>query len=180
MATLLDQVEPSADPPSADPRTAIAGRNPWALAARRLRRNRIALAALVLFVLIVVLSLLAPLYAEHIAHVNALAPNLNGTTVVGGKTVPVMQEGGGTLHLGETPISPTRPLRASGLPATSCTTPIVSASVRSVSSPRASPCGSGTATKKPIRASASASRTTAGWSRPIGSLVVVATSGDGP
>jgi peptide/nickel transport system permease protein len=107
MATLLEQVEPSADPPSVDPRTAITGRNPWALAARRLRRNRIALAALALFVLIVVMSLLAPLYAEHIAHVNALVPNLNGTTVVGGKTVPVMQEGGGTLHLGETPIGPT-------------------------------------------------------------------------
>ena len=52
MATLLEQVEPSADL-----RPAIAGRNPWALAARRLRRNRIALAGLGLFLLIVVLSL---------------------------------------------------------------------------------------------------------------------------
>jgi peptide/nickel transport system permease protein len=102
MATLLEQVEPSADL-----RPAIAGRNPWALAARRLRRNRVALAALGLFLLIVLMSLLAPVYAGHIAHVNPFPPNLNGTTVVGGKTVPVMQQGGGVLKLGETPIGPT-------------------------------------------------------------------------
>ena len=102
MATLLEQVEPSADL-----RPAIAGRNPWALAARRLRRNRIALAGLGLFLLIVVLSLAAPLYANDVAHVNPLVPNLNGTTIIGGKRVPVMQQGGGTLHLGETPIGPT-------------------------------------------------------------------------
>jgi peptide/nickel transport system permease protein len=102
MATLLEQVEPSADL-----RPAITGRNPWALAARRLRRNRVALAALGLFVLIVAMCLLAPVYAAHVAHVNPFPPNLDGTTVVGGKTVPVMQQGGGVLKLGETPIGPT-------------------------------------------------------------------------
>jgi peptide/nickel transport system permease protein len=102
MATLLEQVEPSAEL-----RSAIAGRNPWALAARRLRHNRIALAGLGLFLLIVVLSLAAPLYASDVAHVNPLVPNLNGTTILGGKRVPVMQQGGGTLHLGETPVGPT-------------------------------------------------------------------------
>ncbi len=101
MATLLEQVEPT------ELRSAIAGRNPWALAARRLRRNRIALAALGLFLLIVVLSLAAPWYAHDVAHVNPLVPNLNGTTIIGGKRVPVMQQGGGTLRLGETPIGPT-------------------------------------------------------------------------
>jgi peptide/nickel transport system permease protein len=102
MATLLEQVEPSTDL-----RPAITGRNPWALAARRLRRNRVALAALGLFVLIVLMCLLAPVYAGHVAHVNPFPPNLNGTTVVNGKTVPVMQQGGGVLKLGETPIGPT-------------------------------------------------------------------------
>jgi peptide/nickel transport system permease protein len=102
MATLLEQVEPTAEL-----RSAIAGRNPWALAARRLRHNRIALAGLGLFLLIVVLSLAAPLYASDVAHVNPLVPNLNGTTILGGKRVPVMQQGGGTLHLGETPVGPT-------------------------------------------------------------------------
>jgi peptide/nickel transport system permease protein len=102
MATLLEQVEPDAGL-----QPAIVGRNPWALAGRRLRRNRIALAALGLFVLIVAMSLAAPLYAHDVAHVNPFPPNLNGTTIVNGKVVPVMQQGVGTLHLGETPIGPT-------------------------------------------------------------------------
>ena len=106
MATLLEQAEVGPEPTSAD-----LGRNPWALAGRRLRRNRIALAALGLFLLIVLLCLAAPLYAHDVAHVNPFPPNLNGHTVVNGKVVPVMQQGGGTLHLGETPIGPTWDLR---------------------------------------------------------------------
>jgi peptide/nickel transport system permease protein len=52
--------------------------------------------------------LAAPLYAHDVAHDgNVLNPNLNGTTIAGGKVVPVMQEGGGLLKLGETPIGPT-------------------------------------------------------------------------
>src|SRR5690242_1532040 len=102
MATLLEQVE-------VDPglRRAVVGRNPWALAARRLWRNRIAMAALLLFLVIVVMCLAAPLYAHDVAHVNPFVPNLNGHTVVNGKVVPVMQQGGGALKLGETPIGPT-------------------------------------------------------------------------
>jgi peptide/nickel transport system permease protein len=88
-------------------RPEIAGRNPWALAGRRLRRNRIALAALGLLLLIIVMCLAAPLYARYVAHVNPFPPNLNGHTVVNGKVVPVMQQGGGALKLGETPIGPT-------------------------------------------------------------------------
>src|ERR1700751_1997594 len=102
MATLLEQVEVDAGQQSG-----VVGRNPWALAARRLRRNRIALAALGLFLLIVVLCLVAPLYAHDVAHVNPFPPNLNGHTVVNGKVVPVMQQGGGVLKLGETPIGAT-------------------------------------------------------------------------
>jgi len=89
-------------------RPAIAGRSPWALAWRRLRRNRIAMAALGLFILIVLISLAAPLYAHDIAHdPSVLSPNLNGTTIIHGKVSPVMVEGGGLLKLGETPIGPT-------------------------------------------------------------------------
>jgi len=102
MATLLEQVDVGPELPPG-----VVGRNPWAMAARRLRRNRIALAALGLFLLIVVMCLAAPLYATYVAHVNPFPPNLNGHTVVNGKVVPVMQQGGGTLHLGETPIGPT-------------------------------------------------------------------------
>jgi peptide/nickel transport system permease protein len=102
MATLLEQVDVGPELPPG-----VVGRNPWALAARRLRRNRIALAALGLFLLIVAMCLSAPLYAHYVAHLNPFPPNLNGHTVVNGKVVPVMQQGGGTLHLGETPIGPT-------------------------------------------------------------------------
>jgi peptide/nickel transport system permease protein len=102
MAALLEQAEVGADFQSA-----AVGRNPWLLAARRLRRNRIALTALGLFLLIVLLCVAAPLYARYVAHVNPFQPNLNGTTIVNGKVVPIMQQGGGTLHLGETPIGPT-------------------------------------------------------------------------
>ena len=102
MATLLEQAELVPEPPAAD-----LGRNPWAAAGRRLRRNHIALAALGLFLLIVVLCLAAPLYAHDVAHVNPFPPNLNGQTIVNGHKVAVMQQGGGTLHLGETPIGPT-------------------------------------------------------------------------
>jgi len=102
MATLLEQVEVGAGQQSG-----VVGRNPWALAGRRLWRNRLAMAALGVFLLIVVLCLAAPLYANNVAHVNPFPPNLNGHTVVNGTVVPVMQQGGGTLHLGETPIGPT-------------------------------------------------------------------------
>src|SRR6266498_2682194 len=60
----------------------VAGRSPWALAGRQLWRNRLAMASLALFLLIVAVSLAAPLYASHVAHVNPFANNLNGTTIV--------------------------------------------------------------------------------------------------
>ena len=99
-------LEPQAGVPDHGP-DPIAGRSPWALAFRRLRRNRIAFAALVLFILIVVSSFAAPIYASHIAHTNPFENNVNGTTIVNGKEVPLMEQGGGVLKLGETPIGPT-------------------------------------------------------------------------
>ena len=46
---------------------AARGRGPWALAFRRFRRNRVAVAFLGLFVLIVAFVLAAPLWADHVA-----------------------------------------------------------------------------------------------------------------
>ena len=63
--------------------------------------------ALVLFLLIVVVSFLAPVYANRIAHTDPFVSNISGTTVVDGKTVDVVQQGGGALGLGEIPIGPT-------------------------------------------------------------------------
>jgi peptide/nickel transport system permease protein len=106
MAAVLEEAGAAADHGQV-----VAGRNPWALAARQLWRNRIAMASLALFLLIVAVSFAAPLYASHVAHVDPFANNLNGTTIVNGKTVPLMQVGGGLLHLGETPIGPTWDVR---------------------------------------------------------------------
>ncbi|MGC1165354.1 MAG: ABC transporter permease [Solirubrobacterales bacterium] len=57
-------------------------RGPWHLAYRRLRRNRIALAALFVFALIVLFVLAAPLWAKHVAQTGP-----NATHTVGKVTV---------------------------------------------------------------------------------------------
>jgi len=85
----------------------VAGRSPWALAGRRLLRNKLAIAAAVVFVLIVAVSFAAPLYARHVAHTDAFASNLSGTFRLHGKTIQVIQQGTGKLGLGETPVAPT-------------------------------------------------------------------------
>jgi peptide/nickel transport system permease protein len=85
----------------------VVGRSPWALAGRRLLRNKLALAALALFALIVAVSLAAPLYSRHVAHTDPFEPNVSGTFVQDGKTIQVIQQGGGKLGLGETPVGPT-------------------------------------------------------------------------
>ena len=84
-----------------------AGASPWVLARRRLLRNRVAMAMLVVLALIVALCLAAPLYAHHVAHTDPFRSNLDATTVVDGKTVPVMEQEAGGLGLGVTPIGPT-------------------------------------------------------------------------
>ena len=86
MAAVLEEVRAAGDPGQA-----VAGRSPWALAARQLWRNRLAMASLALFLAIVVACFLAPFYAQHIAHVNAFANNINGTTIINGKKVPLMR-----------------------------------------------------------------------------------------
>ena len=102
MAAVLEEAQAAADHGQV-----VAGRSPWALAARQLWRNRTAMASLALFLLIVAVSFAAPLYASHVTHVDPFANNLNGTTIVHGKQVPLMKQGGGLLRLGETPIGPT-------------------------------------------------------------------------
>jgi peptide/nickel transport system permease protein len=84
-----------------------AGTSPWALAGRRLLRNRIAVVLAGVLVLIVALCLAAPLYAKYVSHTNPFRSNLDGTTIVHGKRVPVMQPTQGGLGLGVTPIGPT-------------------------------------------------------------------------
>jgi peptide/nickel transport system permease protein len=97
----------AAGPPAQAAAAAPLSASPWTLARRRLRRNRVAMAMLGLLLVIILLSLAAPLYAQHVAHTDPFRSNLDGTTVVDGKTVPVMQEQSEGLGLGVTPIGPT-------------------------------------------------------------------------
>jgi peptide/nickel transport system permease protein len=85
----------------------VVGRSPWALAARRLRRNRSALVALAGFIAIVVACLGAGWYAHSVAHTNPFESTIDGTTIINGKPSPVMVQGTGGLGLGVTPIGPT-------------------------------------------------------------------------
>ena len=107
MAEFAFEPEPGISRAPGETKEEIAGRSPWALAGRRLLRNKIAIAALVLFVLIIAVSFAAPLYASHVAHTHPFLSNLSGTTVIGGKRIEVIQQGGGKLGLGEIPIGPT-------------------------------------------------------------------------
>ena len=51
------------------------------------------MAALALFIVIVLMSLAAPHYAHDIAHTDPFVNNLNGTTIVNGKQVPLHAAG---------------------------------------------------------------------------------------
>jgi peptide/nickel transport system permease protein len=74
--------------------SAPAGIGPYALAWRRLRRNRTALAFGGLFAAVVVLCLLAPVYAQHIAHTTPSANHLTEQVRVGGKLRDVVSVDG--------------------------------------------------------------------------------------
>jgi peptide/nickel transport system permease protein len=76
------------------------GIGPYKLAWRRLRRNHVALAFGGLFLFIVVLCLLAPVYADHVAHTTPAAENVTGTIKVNGKATDI-------VSLTGVPIGPT-------------------------------------------------------------------------
>ena len=95
------------EPPATAGGLAAVGASPWALARRRLLRNRIAMVMVGVLAVIVLLCLAAPLYAKHVAHTDPFHSNLDGTTIVHGKSVPVMESSSEGLGLGVTPIGPT-------------------------------------------------------------------------
>jgi peptide/nickel transport system permease protein len=72
----------------------------YALAWKRLLRNRVAMFFGFLFILLVVLCLLAPVYSQDIAHIGPNTENLTGQIRVGGKLEYV-------LSLQDIPIGPT-------------------------------------------------------------------------
>jgi len=75
---------------------AIVGRSPWYLAWRRLRRNWVALFALLVFVLIVLACALAPVYAKHVAHTGPNEVHAGEKVIVSGKPKEVV--GGGSFY----------------------------------------------------------------------------------
>ena len=79
---------------------------PWRSALRTLRRDKVAVGSAIVLLVIVVLCALAPLYA-NMAHADPFSSNVNGTTVIDGKTVPVLEPSTTGLGLGVTPIGPT-------------------------------------------------------------------------
>jgi peptide/nickel transport system permease protein len=83
-----------------DSEDAVPGIGPWRLAGRRLRRNKVALAFGGLFLIILLLCVLAPVYANDIAHTSPSFGNPTGTIKVGGKSEFI-------LSLTGIPIGPT-------------------------------------------------------------------------
>lgn len=64
--------------------------SPLGLAWRRLRRNKVALAASIVLLLCVLACLLAPVYAAHVAHIGPNTNNVSGTTLKGGKRTEIV------------------------------------------------------------------------------------------
>ena len=86
---------------------ATASSGPWRTSLGQLRRDRAAMASLVVLIVVVLACLFAPVYASSVAHTEPFASNVSGTTVVDGRTVPVLQPSTTGLGLGVTPLAPT-------------------------------------------------------------------------
>ncbi len=80
---------PTAQAGQEEPLT-VAGVDPYRLAWRRLRRNRVALVFGAVFVVIVTCCFMAPLYAHYIAHVGPNDNNVTGTIRLGGRQVDIV------------------------------------------------------------------------------------------
>jgi peptide/nickel transport system permease protein len=81
-------------------REKVHGIGPWRLGARRLRRNKVALAFGALFVLLVAVCVAAPLWANNVAHTTPTENHLSDTIQVNGETKNV-------VGLDGVPIGPT-------------------------------------------------------------------------
>jgi peptide/nickel transport system permease protein len=84
----------SAGPTAVPEEHAPPGIGPYALAWRRLRRNKTALAFGALFLIVVIACLLAPVYAKHVAHTTPSANHLTDQIRIGGKLKDVVSVGG--------------------------------------------------------------------------------------
>jgi peptide/nickel transport system permease protein len=80
---------------------------PWARAARKLWADKAAMTALAVFLLIVIACLMAPIYANNIAHTDPFTSNIDGEITIDGQQVALLQPSDEGLGLGSTPIGPT-------------------------------------------------------------------------
>ena len=78
----------------------VVGVSPWRLALRRLKSDRVAISAGVLFLLLVGICLAAPLWADHVAHTTPLKNHLTDRITIDGKETDV-------VSLDGIPIGPT-------------------------------------------------------------------------
>lgn len=74
--------------------SSLPGAGHYRLAARRLRRDRTALAFGVLFLVVVAACLLAPVYSHFVAHIGPNINNVTGKVRVGGRKVDIVSPGG--------------------------------------------------------------------------------------
>lgn len=82
-------------------------RGPWAQALHRFSRDGSALAAALVLAVVIVASLLAPIYAKHVADVDPFSSNLEGEITIGGESVPILAPSTEGLGIGVMPIGPT-------------------------------------------------------------------------
>ena len=97
-------------PPPADPSAGDRGwsrRGPWRRVLQGLLASPTAVISAALLALIVAATLLAPVYAEHVAGTDPFRSGLSAKIRIDGKPVPVMQQSTEGLGLGVTPIGPT-------------------------------------------------------------------------
>ena len=80
---------------------------PWRSAWQHVRKDKVAMASLAVLIFIVLACIAAPLYADHIAHLDPFTSNVNGTYTIDGVTKPVLEASTEGLGLGVNPIGPT-------------------------------------------------------------------------
>ena len=108
MALVSEGYLADAGPLAAEP--GVAARRhagPWVTALRKLASDRAAMGALVLLLAIIALCVLAPFYAARIAHTDPFRPDLDGSVMIDGQTVQIVQPSAEGLGLGTEPIGPT-------------------------------------------------------------------------
>ncbi len=94
-------------PPSPTGEGVSAPDGPWKRLSAGLLSSPTAVLSGIGLILIVIAVLLAPLYANHVAHTDPFRSGLSAKIEIDGKKVPVMQRSTEGLGLGVTPIGPT-------------------------------------------------------------------------